>query len=152
MFKNTFFCLLSFLSLNFSKVKSQEIGSSYMGGIYIGNQIIIHPYLLKKTNNNSYFNINEANQYCSKLKTNGYADWKVPSINDLFYIYDYADNNRVYGGFPNPIWPAVTYISRSMNNNNSRWFYYMTSKKIGGGAELGLSSGSGYLLPVRYIR
>jgi|LakMenEpi03Aug12_release.lakeMendotaPanAssembly.Ray.scaffolds.fasta_scaffold1489507_1 hypothetical protein len=149
---------------------SQEVGSKYQGGIVIAPGIIINPikftdYVNPKYNKN-LFSYEEAVLKCKRLKTNGYNDWRVPSIVDLQNIHLYAEDNRVWGGYPEPIEPGFTYISSSTKKNDSfigpkvyRYLFYMVStkalKKLNPSStniELRSLDATGRLIAVRYFR
>jgi hypothetical protein len=150
--KKRFLLLFIFLfNICTGEIYAQEIGTKTNGGIYIGHGIVINHDLLSVSNHH-YFNFEQASKMCKKLNSGGFKDWVIPTIEELEFIYDYADNNRSYGGFPEPIWPGVTYLSCTTNNRNSRWMFYMISKKNGGGSELKWNDALGYILPIRHIK
>ncbi len=157
--------IVFFLILKLSGI-SQEIGTKYQGGIVVAPGIIIHSTLMINSNNRMYFNFNEANDLCKKIKTEGYTDWRVPTIVDLEYINRFAQDNRdFWGGYPQPIKPGTNYLSSStkkesnlFGTNEYRYMYLMisdeTAKKLNKvyRKTLGSLDDHGYLLPVRYFR
>jgi hypothetical protein len=81
---------------------------------------------------------NEASAYCKSLKSGGYSDWRVPTIDELEGLYDSKQKklNKIKG----PIElsdPCV--LSGSTNNSGEVWTFCFNSgsRNLGGGGGCG---------------
>jgi hypothetical protein len=80
---------------------------------------------------------NEAFNYCSKLQSGGFSDWRLPSIDELEALYDskLAKRNKVKG----PIELSDPCVLSGTTNSSGTWSFCFNS----GGRSLGSGSGCG---------
>ncbi len=96
--------------------KKIKIGDIYAGGIvfYI-DKTGKHGKVCSSKDQSTESNWYNAKQICSSLKLNGYTDWYLPSISELYSIYKYLHLNKI-GNFDSYI-----YWSSSETDNNWAW-------------------------------
>jgi hypothetical protein len=85
--------------------------------------------------NGSAVSPNQAGQYCSSLRTGGYSDWRLPTIDELEAIYDSKVKklSKVKGTIELSD-PCL--MSGSTNNSGDVWTFCFNSgsRNLGGGS------------------
>ncbi len=90
--------------------------------------------------NGSSVSPNQASEYCSGLRSGGYSDWRMPTIDELEAIFDskLPKQYKIKG----PVTlsdPCV--LSGSMNSSGETWTFCFNSggRNLGGGGGCGTS-------------
>lgn len=58
-------------------------------------------------------NWNEANEYVKQLNIAGHTDWRLPSVNELVTLFDYASGKPVIKAQCAGYWSSITYANVS---------------------------------------
>jgi len=99
-----------------------------------------------KEDNGSRINWNEANQYCRDMKVKDYSDWRLPTIEELSWIFDKTQNVGGYhikGGIHLSL--CCEWSSSTGLDSNQRWLLHF----MGGGR---VSGRLDYTFPVLCVR
>jgi hypothetical protein len=88
--------------------------------------------------NGSSVSPNQANDYCSSLRSGGYSDWRVPSIDELEAIFDskLSKSYRIKGSIE---LSDACVLSKTTNNSGEVWSFCFNSgsRNLGGGTGCG---------------
>ena len=121
--------LVLFLSLSFSGEAAK--GKTSRDGRYVDNgdgTVTDHRTELMWTQKDSYADLGEcrnwykSKNYVSELKTGGYSDWRMPTIEELKTIFERSKSNSNYRGAPSRLDPIFASFGA--------WWYW-TSRTVG---------------------
>ena len=109
-----FISLISVLFLSLSFPGEAVKGKRSRDGRYVDNgngTVTDHRTELMWTQKDSYADLGEcrnwykSKKYVSKLKTGGYTDWRMPSVEELKTIFERSKSNTNYRGSPSRLDP-----------------------------------------------
>ena len=118
-----------FLFLSFSGEATKR--KSSRDGRYVDNgngTVTDHRTELMWTQKDSYADLGEcrnwykSNKYVSKLKTGGYTDWRMPTVEELKTIFERPKSNSNFRGSPSRLDPIFAPLGA--------WLYW-TSRTVG---------------------
>ena len=121
--------LVLFLSLSFSGEAAK--GKTSRDGRYVDNgdgTVTDHRTELMWTQKDSYADLGEcrnwykSKNYVNELKTGGYSDWRMPTIEELKTIFERSKSNSNYRGAPSRLDPIFASFGA--------WWYW-TSRTVG---------------------
>ena len=97
--------------------------------------------------NGSAVSPNQANGYCSSLRSGGYSDWRLPKIDELELIFDSKLSKQYKAKGPIALSDACV-LSGSTNTTGEVWTFCFNSgsRNLGGGSGCGTN---GIVLCVR---
>ncbi len=89
-----------------------------------------------KDNGNSV-SPNEASEYCSSLRSGGFSDWRLPTIEELEALYD-SKLPKQYKA-KGPIEMSVPCVLSGSSNSSGTWTFCFNSgsRNLGGGSGCG---------------
>ncbi|HJP18010.1 MAG TPA: DUF1566 domain-containing protein [Nitrospinota bacterium] len=115
-----------FLSLSFSGEAVK--GKSSQDGRYVDNgdgTVTDYRTELMWTQKDSYADLGEcrnwykSEKYVSKLKTGGYTDWRMPTVEELKTIFEKSKSNTNYRGAPSRLDPIFA--------PRGAWWYWVSN-------------------------
>ena len=90
--------------------------------------------------NGSSVSPNQANDYCSGLRSGGYSDWRLPTIDELENLYDSKLSKQYKVKGPIELGDACV-LSGTTNSSGEVWSFCFSygGRSLGGGSGCGVS-------------